>query len=100
MVHEIIALTFIGRRPKKHDVAHKDGNGSNNRLKNLTYKTRGKNNEDIVYHGRRLLSVSQVRKIKRASSYKETCVLADRFGVSRGHAYNIMRGRGYAHIVA
>lgn len=45
-VHALVALTFIGDRPCKADVRHKDGNKDNNKLSNLEYGTRSENNLD------------------------------------------------------
>lgn len=50
-VHSVIAATFIGPRPAGMDVCHGDGNGSNNRLRNLRYDTKSANIRDSVKHG-------------------------------------------------
>lgn len=99
-VHILVALTFIGPRPLRYDVAHENGRGGDNRRKNLSYKTRSKNCEDVLLHKRRKLTLEQVKRIKRCKNYAETCVLAERYAVSSSHTYNIMRGIGYAHIDA
>lgn len=46
-VHSLVALTFIGTRPKDCDVRHVDGNPANNRLDNLMYGTRTQNILDV-----------------------------------------------------
>ena len=48
----IIAMTFIGPRPKGLDVCHNDGNKLNNTSKNLRYDTRKSNAHDTIKHGR------------------------------------------------
>lgn len=42
-VHKLIAETFLGDRPLKHDVNHIDGNKLNNEISNLEYCTRSQN---------------------------------------------------------
>lgn len=42
-IHVLIALTFLGERPKGSDVRHKDGNKLNNALSNIEYGTRSEN---------------------------------------------------------
>lgn len=48
-VHRIVARAFLGECPTKHEVNHKDGNRSNNKLSNLEYMTRSENNYH-AYH--------------------------------------------------
>lgn len=47
-IHILVALTFIGPRPKGLTINHIDGNHHNNRLDNLEYLTYSGN----VYHGK------------------------------------------------
>lgn len=42
-VHNLVALAFIGEKPKRHDVDHKDSNRKNNNILNLHYLTFKKN---------------------------------------------------------
>jgi hypothetical protein len=44
-VHQLVALTFIGPCPQKHEVNHKDLDKQNNCYKNLEYLTRKKNHK-------------------------------------------------------
>jgi len=50
-IHYLVARTFIGPRPEGLDVAHDDGNPSNNAVTNLAYKTRSENQLDMRRHG-------------------------------------------------
>src|SRR5438046_1631053 len=50
-VHVLVALTFLGPRPKGLQVAHLNGNGSDNRLENLKYMTPKENTSHRPIHG-------------------------------------------------
>lgn len=50
-VHKLVALTFLGNPKNGHEIAHKDGNKSNNSLSNLRYCTCSENNMDKHKHG-------------------------------------------------
>lgn len=55
-VHQLVALAFLGNRPKGADVRHLDGDQLNNRLSNLAYGSRSDNMRDAVRHGRNQLA--------------------------------------------
>lgn len=99
-VHSLVALAFIGPRPKGADVAHGDGDATNNRVENLRYATRGDNNRDMVFHGRRRLSVEQIRRVRaEAHSYHGAGkALAKEFGVSQATISATLTGRSYGHV--
>lgn len=63
-VHSLVALAFIGPRPVGADVAHRDGDPTNNAVGNLRYATRSENNRDKVLHGRTTLTVEQVQRVR------------------------------------
>lgn len=50
-VHDLILLTFKGRKPKRLECCHNDGTRSNNALSNLRYGTRSENALDRNKHG-------------------------------------------------
>ncbi|WP_180768758.1 HNH endonuclease signature motif containing protein, partial [Vibrio parahaemolyticus] len=50
-VHELVALTFIGERPKGQVTRHLDGDKLNNRPGNLMYGTEKENQSDRLMHG-------------------------------------------------
>lgn len=101
-VHSLVALAFIGPRPDGHDVAHLNGDGGDNRLENLAYATRSDNNKHMVHHGRRQLSVTQVRAIRekaaRGFAYGEKAALARQLGVSQSFFGDVVSGKSYGHV--
>lgn len=54
-VHVLVALSFLGERPEHHDVAHNNGDNTDNRLVNLRYATRSENELDKFVHGTRAI---------------------------------------------
>ena len=98
-IHELVALTWIGPRPKNHDVAHKDGNKLNNYVGNLEYKTRTENNYDVSRLDMRTRVTREVafaikvelalgitgREIARAYHVSESYVSAIKHGKLRPH---------------
>jgi len=42
-IHHLVAAAFIGPRPEKHDINHKNGIKYDNRVENLEYVTRSQN---------------------------------------------------------
>lgn len=51
MVHNLVMHLFVGKRPKKMDVNHIDGNRANPRLDNLEYCTRSENHRHAFRTG-------------------------------------------------
>lgn len=51
-VHRLVTAAFMGPRPHKHDVCHKDDVRHNNRVSNLWYGTRTQNLVDCIQKGR------------------------------------------------
>ena len=60
-LHVIVATTFLGARPKAHDVNHKDGNKLNNSVANLEYLTREQNIQHAIDN--RLFLISKKHKV-------------------------------------
>lgn len=65
-VHQLILLTFIGKKPENKEVLHTNGDPTDNRLENLRYGTRTENILDVYKQGKkwRKLSVDDVREIR------------------------------------
>ena len=74
LVHQLVMRAFVGPYPEGCEIAHWDGNASNNRLTNLRYTTRTDNHADKKRHGTQpqgeqsamaKLIASQVLEIRR-----------------------------------
>ncbi len=50
-MHWLVAEAFLGKRPKKHTINHKDGNKTNNDINNLEYVTSSENTEHAIKLG-------------------------------------------------
>lgn len=93
-VHNIVMEAFVGDRPEKYDVNHKDGNRANNALSNLEYLTRAEN----IRHGRDVLGhvgggkKGQPTYKLTPSAVREIRTLHEQHGVSRlelSRRYNV-----------
>lgn len=52
LVHSLVCEAFHGKRPsKKHQAAHSDGDRSNNKAANISWKTASQNSMDKHRHG-------------------------------------------------
>ena len=98
-VHSLVTEAFIGPRPDAFDIAHLNGDGSDNRVENLAYVSRADNNRHMVYHGKRKFTAEQVRELRSREwprgSQKSA---AKELGVSLATLNGLLRGRIYAHV--
>lgn len=105
LVHQLVALAFIGECPLGHEVNHINGVKTDNRAENLEYKTRPENIAHAMATGLNnlfgeanpsaKLTAEIVREVRRAyaageGGYK---VLGVRFGVNPSHIRSIVKGR-------
>lgn len=56
-IHSLVLSAFVGPRPDRAVICHKDGNHLNNSLQNLRYGTYSENQYDRVKHGTHSSSV-------------------------------------------
>ena len=101
-VHIEVARAFLGAPPEGTQVAHADGDRSNARLDNLSYKTKAENEADKLRHGTSLhgernhqakLSDQQVAEARRriAAGEQQKAIAAD-LGVSPALVCKIHKG--------
>jgi hypothetical protein len=75
LLHRLVAAAFIGEIPAKHQVNHKNGNRSDNRVENLEIVTASQNN----LHAFRVLGRKAIKGSKHPNSVlTETDVLTIR----------------------
>lgn len=96
-VAKLIMLAFVGDPPPGYQVAHNDGNNTNNRLLNLRYDTPLGNTADKLIHGTHSrgercptsrLTRKQIYEIRKSPLDRKT--LAILYKVSKSHINNIM----------
>lgn len=90
-IHRLVAEAFLGPPPSaEHEVAHGDGDKTNNQVSNLRWATRKENLADRELHGtsqhgengpRAILTDDLVRQIRKHGSYQLDPVYAEKFGV-------------------
>ena len=68
LIHALVALAFIGERPKGYDINHKDGIKGNNRPDNLEYISHA----DNMHHGAKLGLFANNRGAPKRMSKKHT----------------------------
>jgi predicted small metal-binding protein len=117
-VHRLVALAFIGPCPEGHEIAHENGDATDNRVMNLSWKTHADNIRDRTRHGRTAsrerhgmakLTEDQVRDIR--SRYKGRGLgckasnggpsqrsLAEEYGVTEECVWRIIKRKTWASI--
>jgi len=105
-VHELVARAFLGPRPPKHDIDHKDGNPQNNHLDNLEYVTHQFNMRRSLYtrrgadHPNAKLTEDNVRRIRALDAEGVTCIAMMReFGIDRRTLYDVRSGKTWRHVL-
>jgi hypothetical protein len=111
-VHKLVAAAFVGMRPKKHDINHKNGIKTDNRVENLEYCTRSENNIHAIENGlwklgqncyNSVLTNEQVIEIKKVLKRTEAFrgmvpAIARRYKVKRKVICAIKNGKSWKHI--
>lgn len=95
-VHELVLLAFVGPPSEDQECRHLDGDGSNNRLDNLCWGSRGENVKDATRLERRMLTYEQADEIRqkrkagkllRELSAEYGCTVSMVSQICRGHRY-------------
>ena len=108
-VHQLVCGAFHGPAPSpKHEVGHRDGARTNNRVDNLRWVTRIENCDDSAIHGTRLrgehqngakltaATVLEIRRLAAAGVMQKD--IAARFGVSASAIWHVIRRNTWAHV--
>ena len=110
--HKLVLEAFVGPCPEGLEACHRDGDPTNNRLKNLYWGTHSENVKDAVRHGTHVdnrgqrhgmsklseKDVRQVRQLLRQGHLTQK-EIAERFGVGRANISSIHRGKSWSHIL-
>ena len=101
-VHKLVLLAFVGSRPtSKHQGAHGDGDCTNNRADNLSWKTSKENHADKLRHGTHgiTLTVDDVLKIRKMRSAKKSYdVIAAAIGCTKSGVAAVATGRSWGRL--
>lgn len=114
LVHGLVCEAFHGPRPSPaHQVAHWDGNPTNNTATNLRWATAAENIGDKIRHGRvtrtsgeisgtSKLTATQVNEIRgrwgQLGQGEDQKVMAREYGVSQPTISNIITRKTWSHI--
>jgi NUMOD4 motif/HNH endonuclease len=109
-VHTLVMRAFVGPCPEGHEVCHGPAGRRDNRLANLSYGTKSKNNgEDKRRDGTLLVGVLNpgailtdeiVRECRTRAAAGESCsALAREFGVEGTAALKAVEGTTWVHVV-
>ena len=103
-VHSLVMEAFVGPRPEKHDVNHKNGIKDDNRLENLEYVTESQNTQhsfDLglqvakrgLDHYKCKFTDQQIMEIhRRANAGESQRVLAQEFGTKQQFVSHVKLG--------
>ena len=104
-LHKLVALVFIGEKPKGTEIRHLDGNPKNCRADNLKYGTRQENLEDARLHKIKRgcghgskINYDDIVKIRENSQNSSHAKLGIEYGVSGRTITRIIRRETYKHI--
>jgi hypothetical protein len=105
-IHRVVAVAFIGPCPKGHQINHKNGDKTDNRVGNLEYATPKENiRHSLVSHPRHgeynsnaKLTESIVKEIrKRAKAGASGTALGLQYGICASMANGIIRHLHWSH---
>ena len=108
-VHQLVCKSFHGPRPSpEHQVAHNNGDKTDNRASNLRWATREENSDDMIIHGTRNIGARNPKAIladdeigvirKLVSDGIKRADVAAAFGVSKSTVIRICLRRTWSHL--
>lgn len=109
-VHRLVCIAFRGKPPSAgHQVAHNDGNKSNNARDNLRWATPSENQADRIRHGTsakgennawHVLTEDAVREIRvKGTTRGAKDLLALKYGIHRKYINAVVSRRAWSHII-
>ncbi len=107
-VHRLVAEAFLGPQPDGHEVAHLDGDRTNNRLSNLAWVTHTENMAHQKEHGTALLGernpqsryceADVLRVLALSAQGLTDTQISGRTGVSRSTVQRMRTRRAWVHV--
>jgi lambda repressor-like predicted transcriptional regulator len=106
-VHVFVAEAFIGPRPKRNVINHKDSTPTNNYVGNLEYCTQRQNITHALRAGRMAvgekhrsakLTEKTVRSMLELRGTKTQREIAEQFGVREKHVWKILQRKTWKHV--
>lgn len=108
-VHVAVLLAWVGQRPAGMEGRHLDGDLTNNAASNLAWSTHVVNVADKELHGTarrpgragvpvRVLTEADVAEMRRLWPAVSIRALAERFGVGRTTAGDVVRGKSWRNV--
>lgn len=97
-IQDIVATTFLRKRPKDYDTCHGNGDTTNNKLLNLRYDTKHQNMLDRYRIDNNIRNeVCQIRELYNNGTYNQDG-LARIYNCSRGRIDSIIKRKTFAYI--
>lgn len=108
-IHTLVMTAFVGPCPEGMQVAHNNGDRTDNRLENLRYATPLENSGDKFEHGTVLRgeqfsfakmteqTVLEIRRLYETGEFSQQS-LADKFGINQTNVSQIVRRKTWTHI--
>lgn len=109
-IHRLVARAFIGERPERHDINHKDGNKENPSIWNLEYVTASENQYHAYKnylkkplvgerHQNAKLTEENVREILKTQKSFSPAYFAEKYSVSTASISDIIVRRTWKHVI-
>jgi hypothetical protein len=107
LIHTLVLLAFIGKRPSGKVANHKDGNKHNNKVENLEYVTPKENTQHAAKHGlmkrgqehyKAKLTEQDVKEIYKLKGIYPQKEIARKFRVSKSAIAHILTGRTWKYL--
>lgn len=102
LIHQLVCEAFHGPKPSPtHEVAHNDGDRTNNRIENLRWATPAENSADRLRHGRKRprLSAEAIREMRaKRQAGASLALLSAELGLTRARIARVTNGQTYRHV--
>jgi hypothetical protein len=97
-IHTLVALAFLGPRPLRAEINHKDSNKTNDSIENLEYISKASNMRHASENGHMHQQISNDDVRMMRASHRTDAELARMFGVRRQSVNAIRQRRERIHV--